>query len=85
MALIEKSSDDSKDLIGLYDLSVSLSPNSRGPQNWNCMHKFYPDMFDTQDIIFTQDGNHLVVWESPLKNNLQVYQIVFGQGAVVDI
>jgi len=47
MALIEKSSDgESRDLIGLYDLSAALSTNFRGPQNWKCLHQFYPDTFD---------------------------------------
>jgi len=45
MALIEKNLDDSKDMIGLYDMSVSFSAE-RGPQNWKCMHQFYPDTFD---------------------------------------
>lgn len=31
MALIEKNMDDSKDVIGLYDLSKALDPNYRGP------------------------------------------------------
>jgi hypothetical protein len=49
------------------------------------MHQFYPDTFDAQDLLFTQDGNHLMVWESPLKNSLQVYQIVFGPTQISDI
>jgi len=67
MALIEKNLEDSRDMIGLYDLSASLSTESRGPQNWKCLHQFYPDMFDAQDLMFTQDGNNILVWESPLK------------------
>ena len=31
MALIEKNTDDGKDVIGLYDLSHSLDPNYKGP------------------------------------------------------
>jgi hypothetical protein len=46
MALIEKSSDESRDLIGLYDLSAALATKPRGPQNWKCLHQFYPDTFD---------------------------------------
>lgn len=85
MALLEKSPDENRDLIGLYDLSAALSSDSNGSQAWNCLHQFFPDTFDAQDLRFTQDGNHLLVWESPLKNSLQVYQIVFGQTAVEDI
>jgi len=85
MALIEKNMDDSRDMIGLYDLSASLDSVSRGPQNWSCMHQFYPDTFDAEDLMFTQDGNHVLIWESPLKTSMQVYQIVFGQGKVDDI
>ena len=77
MALIEKN-EESKDLVSLYDLSKPLSVGMKGPQNWTCMHQFFPDLFDAQDLMFTQDGNHLVIWESPLKNNLQVYQICFS-------
>lgn len=84
MALLEKS-EDNRDLIGLYDLSAALSSKSSGSQAWNCLHQFFPDTFDAQDLKFTQDGNHLLVWESPLKNSLQVYQIVFGQTNVEDI
>lgn len=72
MALIEKN-EESKDVIGLYDLSAALNVGPKGPQNWKCMHQFLPDLFDAQDLMFTQDGNHLIVWESPLKNNLQIY------------
>jgi hypothetical protein len=53
MALIEKSVEDSRDMVGLYDLSASLSGDSKGPQNWTCMHQFLPDTFDAQDILFT--------------------------------
>jgi WD40 repeat protein len=85
MALIEKDTEESKDMIGLYDLSTSLAPDSYGPQNWKCMHQFFPDTFDAQDLMFTQDGNHLIVWESPIKNNIQIYQIVFSPDGILDI
>ena len=70
MALIEKNFEDSKDMIGIYDLSTSLAPGSFGPQNWKCLRQFYPDTFDAQDVMFTQDGNRLIVWESPIKNSI---------------
>mmetsp|Transcript_15691 Transcript_15691/g.24088 ORF Transcript_15691/g.24088 Transcript_15691/m.24088 type:complete len:266 (+) Transcript_15691:603-1400(+) len=35
--------------------------------------------------MFSHDGNHLVVWESPIKNNLQVYQLVFDKEGIQDI
>ena len=77
MALIEKN-NDSKDLVSLYDLSQSQNTGMKGPQNWTLMHQFFPDLVDAQDLVFTQEGNHLIIWESPLKNNLQVYQILFS-------
>ena len=40
---------------------------------------------DAEDLLFTQDGNHLILWESPIKNSLQVYQIIFGQHQISDI
>ena len=46
LALIEKNVEESRDMIGLYDLSVSLSANSKGSQNWSCLHQFLPDTFD---------------------------------------
>lgn len=70
MALIEKSAQDGKDIIGIYDLSRSMDPRNKGPQNWAVLHKFLPETFDAQDLLFSQDGNHLIVWESPIKNNL---------------
>ena len=74
MALLEKNLEDGRDMVGLYDLSASLCPPEiKCPQNWRCLHQFFPDLFDAQDLMFTQDGNHVVVWESPIKNNLQVY------------
>jgi hypothetical protein len=82
MALLEKNFDDSKDMIGLYDLSTSLASNSFGTQGWRCLKQFYPDTFDAQDLEFTQDGNRLVVWESPIKNSIQVYQIIFNSEGV---
>ena len=85
MALIEKNAEDSKDMIGLYDLSYALHPMVKGPQSWRCLHQFYPETFDAQDLLFTQDGNHLIVWESPIKNCVQVYQILFGKDSVSDI
>jgi hypothetical protein len=84
MALIEKNFEDGKDMIGLYDLSVSMNA-SKAPQTWKCMHQFYPDTFDAQDLLFSQEGNHLIVWESPIKNSVQIYQIVFGKTKIEDI
>jgi hypothetical protein len=85
MALIEKNLEDGRDMIGIYDLSSSLSTAVRGPQNWRMLHQFYPDLFDAQDLTFTQDGNNILVWESPLKTSMHVYQIVFGRDGVEDI
>mmetsp|Transcript_13438 Transcript_13438/g.22875 ORF Transcript_13438/g.22875 Transcript_13438/m.22875 type:complete len:424 (-) Transcript_13438:21-1292(-) len=85
-ALIEKSLEDGRDMVGLYDLSASLAPASiKQAQNWRCLHQFYPDTFDAAHLMFTQEGNHLVVWESPIKTSMQVYQIVFGQDKIEDI
>jgi hypothetical protein len=84
MALIEKNFEDGKDMIGLYDLSVSMNA-SKASQTWKCMHQFYPDTFDAQDLLFSQEGNHLIVWESPIKNSVQIYQIVFGKTKIEDI
>lgn len=85
MALIEKNFEDSKDMIGLYDLSMSMSSSSYGPQSWRCLRQFYPDTFDAQDLMFTQDGNHLIVWESPIKNSIQIYQIIFNTEGIDSI
>lgn len=85
MALIEKDPQDGKDLIGLYDISQSMNATSKGPQNWVLLHRFIPETFDAQDLLFTQDGNHIVLWESPLKNSIQVYQIIFAKDQVADI
>jgi len=46
MALIEKSAQDGKDIIALYDLSRSMNSNIKGPQNWAILHKFLPETFD---------------------------------------
>ena len=84
MAVIEKNLQDGRDMVSLYDLSQSMNA-SKGPQNWVCLHQFYPNLVDADGIRFTQDGNHLMVWESPLKNSFQVYQIIFNEVSVVDI
>lgn len=49
------------------------------------MHQFFPDTFDASDLMFTQDGNHIILWESPIKNSLQIYQILFDKSGVNDI
>ena len=82
MALIEKNLEDSRDMIGLYDLSSSLAAGYKGPQKWRCMHQFFPDTFDASNVLFTQDGNHLILWESPIKNSIQIYQIIFDKQGV---
>ena len=87
MALIEKNQDDCRDMIGLYDLSAAMAPaaQAKGPQSWVCLHQFFPDTFDAEDLLFTQDGNHIILWESALKNSIQVYQIMFSQNSISDI
>ena len=87
MALIEKNNEDARDMIGLYDLTVCLTGSEvRAPQNWTCMHRFFPETFDAHDIMFGQDNNHLLVWESPLKNSINVYQLIFtGVNEIADI
>ena len=53
MALIQKNEENSKDMIGLYDISITMDPRSKGQQKWICMHQFFPDTFDAQNLIFT--------------------------------
>lgn len=57
MVLLEKNPEDSKDMVALYDIG----------SKWHCMHRFFPETFDAQDVMFGQDNNHLIVWESALK------------------
>lgn len=44
-----------------------------------------PETFDAQDLVFTRDGNHLVVWESPIKTGVQVYQIIFSKDQIQEV
>lgn len=87
MALVEKNAEDARDMVGLYDLSQAMAGSDvRAPQQWTCMHRFFPETFDAIDVMFGQDNNHLIVWESALKNAINVYQLIFeGPSSIADI
>jgi hypothetical protein len=71
MALADRSGAESKDSIGVYDVS--------NPRQWALLHRIAPDTFDLEDLTFSGDGSSLIVWDSPLKCKLLVYQLKFGQ------
>ena len=56
-----------RDIIGIYDVS-------RG-EKWECLYHLTPDTFDLEDLQFSGDGQHLIVWDSNLKCKLLVYQL----------
>jgi dipeptidyl aminopeptidase/acylaminoacyl peptidase len=67
MALAERSADGkARDSIGIYDV---------GTKPWASLHHFTPDTFDLEDLKFSGDGQNLIVWDSPLKCKLLVYQM----------
>lgn len=65
MALAERSSEG-KDIIGIYDTTKST---------WDCLSHFGVDTFDLEDLKFSGEGTHLLVWDSPLKCKLLVFQL----------
>ena len=69
MALIEKNEETGRDIVGLYDTTGN---------NWECLHHLNVDMFDIENMTFSGEGTHLIIWDSPLKCKLLVYQIIFG-------
>lgn len=73
MALAERV--DSKDSIGIYDVTNAKS--------WACLHHFNPETFDIEDVRFSGDGASLIVWDSPLKCKLLIYQIQFSQNGIL--
>jgi hypothetical protein len=71
MALAERGGSDAKDTIGIYDVGV---------KPWASLFHFAPDTFDLEDLRFSGDGHCLIVWDSPLKCKILVYQLQTGQG-----
>lgn len=67
--------DDARDMVGIYNISGSLI----------CIHRFFPETFDAVDIMFCQDSNSLIVWESALKNSISVYQLIYDANSLSDI
>lgn len=51
-------------MIGLYDSSGN---------NWECLHHLNIDMFDIENISFSGEGTHLIVWDSPLKCKMLIF------------
>jgi hypothetical protein len=67
IALAEKSlNEGGQDKIGIYDVTTNT---------WECLFHFTPDTFDLEDLRFTSDGQHIIVWDSILKCSLQIYQL----------
>ena len=67
MALAERNADGkARDSIGIYNV---------GTKPWASLHHFTPDTFDLEDLKFSGDGQNLIVWDSPLKCKLLVYQM----------
>lgn len=64
MALIEKNEETGKDMVGLYDTTGNT---------WECLHHFNVEMFDVENLCFSGEGTHLIVWDSPLKCKMLVY------------
>lgn len=70
MALAER--NESKDTIGIYEVAT-------GGKQWVCLHHFNPETFDLEDLRFSADGTSLIVWDSPLRCKLLVYQLQLSQ------
>jgi hypothetical protein len=73
LALAEKTLDGAaagKDSIGIYDVSKG--------EKWECLYHITPETFDLEDLEFSGDGQHIIVWDSSLKCKMIVYQIQFS-------
>lgn len=68
MALAERS-QESQDIVGIYDITQST---------WNCLYHFKIDTFDLEDLKFSRDGHHLIIWDSPLKCCIMIFEIQFN-------
>ena len=75
MALAERSTDgQAKDGIGIYEVGSG--------KPWASLYHFNPDTFDLEDLRFSGDGQNLIVWDSPLKCKMLVYQLQTGTQGV---
>ena len=68
MAVAQRS-PEGKDVIGLYDTSSN---------KWEALHHFSLETFDLEDLKFSGEGTHIIVWDTPLKCKLLVYSIQFS-------
>ena len=50
---------DRSDVIGLF--------NVRNTGEWECLYRFSSGSAEVEDLHFSRDGNHLIVWDSPLQ------------------
>ena len=62
------------DIIGIYQ--------ARSVGKWACLLQVTLDSAETEDIKFSRDGSHLVVWDSASQCGVKVLQIVCASGEV---
>ena len=62
------------DTIGIYE--------TRSIGKWDCLHQFSLDSAEVEDVKFSRDGHHLIVWESPGACSVKIYKIIGGAGRV---
>lgn len=78
MALVQKPDDDLMDQSqGQRSDIVSIFGVDCRPAPWSCMFKFAAGSTEAEDIRFTRDGCHLVIWDSPLRCSVQVVKLCF--------
>ena len=66
---------DRSDIIALFNV------RSRG--DWECQHKFSSGSSEVEDLRFSRDGSHLIVWDSPMQCAIQVLQVNFSGARLI--
>ena len=74
-ALVDGGASDGGDVVALYN---TKSENG----SYDCLHRFCVGSTQTQDVKFSRDGVHLIVWDNPITCTIQILQISFGQRLV---
>lgn len=73
--VLDAGSNDRSDVIGLYHV------RTRG--DWECLHKFSTGSSEVEDLRFSRDGAHLIVWDGPMQCAIQVLQVNFSGARLI--
>ena len=72
MAVVQKPTPEMIEALGSQGDALCIY-GIRSIGSWKCLHQLALDTAEVEDIKFSRDGRHLIVWETPGGCSIKVY------------